>query len=324
MVRPRRSPHFCVIEREAISSRIQCCLPATRRTISPPMSESIRNSSEIIRPSQKAVVPLPAIDRPQTSAPAKRAKIGVLIRFSNSAETLPDVLAALESQTLRPDHILGVDSGSRDGSRTLIEQAGGKVINWTQRYHHSEVLNFGISHLKTDLILVLSSHTVLESPETLAQMVEAMRDQNTACVSLKWDQDPFYSDAIDWTELGMKGLKFGSIYSNSMGMIRRKFWMSQKFDESLPTAEDYAWSLGQIRQGHLCRRLELPFRYSRGGSSRDFEFAQVVFALARKHRLKVTWLGLRATLSALLKALMRGESSAALHRARLKACFRAI
>jgi hypothetical protein len=62
------------------------------------MSESIRNSSEIIRPSQKAVVPLPAIDRPQTSAPAKRAKIGVLIRFSNSAETLPDVLAALEAR----------------------------------------------------------------------------------------------------------------------------------------------------------------------------------------------------------------------------------
>jgi hypothetical protein len=186
------------------------------------------------------------------------------------------------------------------------------------------VLNFGVKHLQTDLVLALSSHTVLEDPETLSRMVEAMRDPRTACVSLKWDQDPFYSDAIDWHELSAKGLKFGSIYSNSMGMFRRGLWERQPFDESLDTSEDYAWAIHQLDLGHICRRLALPFRYRRSGHNRDFEFAQIVFRFAQKHRLKVTWLGLRATFSAWLRAIFKRDAEASLHRARLLAFSRAL
>jgi glycosyltransferase involved in cell wall biosynthesis len=250
--------------------------------------------------------------------------LGILIRFANSATTLPDVLAALQGQTLQPDVILGVDSGSSDGSDKLIRNAGGQVIYWSQRYEHSKVLNFGVKHLQTDLVLALSSHTVLEDPETLSRMVEAMRDPRTACVSLKWDQDPFYSDAIDWHELSAKGLKFGSIYSNSMGMFRRGLWERQPFDESLDTSEDYAWAIHQLDLGHICRRLALPFRYRRSGHNRDFEFAQIVFRLAQKHCLKVTWLGLRATFSAWLRAIFKRDAEASLHGARLLAFSRAL
>lgn len=250
--------------------------------------------------------------------------LGVLIRFSNSADTLPDVLAALQNQTRRPDVILGIDSGSSDGSATLIRDAHGQVIAWSHRYEHSKVLNFGLKHLQTDLVLVLSSHTVLESPDTLARMVEAMRDPRTACVSLKWDSDPFYTDAIDWNELRAKGLKFGSIYSNSMGLFRRSLWEQQPFDETLITSEDYAWAIQHLALGHICRRLALPFRYRRSGYNRDLEFAQIVFHLARKYRLKVTWLGLRATFTAWLKAIFRQEDCAGLHRARLIAFCRAL
>ncbi len=248
-----------------------------------------------------------------------QGRVGVLIRFANSEETLPDVLAALQQQTLRPDVILGVDSGSRDHSRALIEAAGGQVIHWPHRYAHAPVLNFGLHHLPTDFVLVLSSHTVLEDPETLARMVAEMQCPHTACVSLQWDDDPFYTDAITWCELRDKGLKFGSIYSNSMGMIRRSLWVDHAFDESLETAEDYAWAIQQLDLGHHCRRLALPFRYRRSGYNRDFEFAQIVFRLAQKHGLNVTWLGLRSSLIAWLKAVLLRDSGAALHRARLVA-----
>ncbi|MBK8040792.1 MAG: glycosyltransferase family 2 protein [Verrucomicrobiaceae bacterium] len=250
--------------------------------------------------------------------------MGVLIRFSNSAETLPDVLAALQNQTLQPDIILGVDSGSKDGSRALIEAVGGQIIEWPHRYEHAKVLNFGIRNLTTDLVLVISSHTVLEHPETLSRMAESMSDPRTACVSLKWDGDPFYSDAIDWRELSAKGLKFGSIYSNSMGMIRRRLWKSHPFDETLETAEDYAWAIHQLELGFTCRRLALPFHYRRSGHNRDFEFARIVFNLAKKHRLRVTWLGLRSTLTSWLKALFQRDPTEGLHRARLAAFCRVL
>ncbi len=248
-----------------------------------------------------------------------RPSVGVLIRFSNSAETLPEVLAALRRQTLWPDQLLGVDSGSQDLSRQLIEAAGGRVVRWPHAYEHSKVLNFGLRHLETDLVLILSSHTVLDDATTLARMVEAMRDPLTACVSLKWDSDPFYTDSITWQELLAKGLKFGSIYSNSMGMIRRHFWMREAFDESLATAEDYAWAISHLKSGHVCRRLALPFHYQRSGYNRDFDFARMVFQFARKHQLKVAWLGVRATPKSWWKALRHRDSSARLHQARLSA-----
>ncbi len=233
-----------------------------------------------------------------TSLP--RPSLAVLIRFANSATTLPSVLSALKQQTLQPDDILGINSGSQDGSATLLEAAGGRIIDWPHRYEHAKVLNFGLSHLTADLVLILSSHTVLESPDALAHMVEVMRDPSTACVSLKWDKDPYYSDRIDWQELRAKGLKFGSIYSNSMGMIRRRLWQQHPFDETLPTAEDYAWAIHQLRQGHTCQRLALPFHYQRQGHLRDREFADIVFRFARQHRLHVAWLGVRAAVRELI------------------------
>ncbi len=248
--------------------------------------------------------------------------LGILIRFSKSAATLPGVLVALKNQTIQPDVILGVNSGSHDGSSALIQAAGGQVIEWQARYEHSKVLNFGLQHLNTDLVFILSSHTVLESPDTLARMIEAMTDDRTACVSLKWDNDPFYSDRIDWNELQTKGLKFGSIYSNSMGMIRRKLWQQTLFDESLPTAEDYAWCVAQVKQGHVCRRLSAPFRYQRGGSARDGVFAQMTFKLARKYRLKVAWLGVRGSIKSLLLSFLRSSSDAQRHLAQFYAWLR--
>lgn len=234
-----------------------------------------------------------------------RPTLGVVIRFKNSAATLPAVLAALRRQTVQPDLILGVNNQGADNSAELLRRAGAKIIDWTEPYHHSRVLNFALRHCPTDLVLVLSSHTVLQSPDALENLVAAMADPRTACASGKWDADPFYSDAIDWQELQTKGLKFGSIYSNSMGILRRSLWHQLPFDESLPTMEDGAWALEQVKRGCLCRRLGFAFDYQRGGKPRDYIFAVMTFQLAARHELPVTWLGVTATLRELFRTLAR-------------------
>ena len=251
-----------------------------------------------------------------------RPTIGVLIRFKNSAATLPRVLQRLQAQTIQPLFILGVDTGSTDDSARLITQAGGRVIAWSQPYHHARVLNFGLKHLHTELVLVLSSHTTLDDDDGVERMLATFTDPRVACVSAKWDDDPFYSDAITWDELRAKGLKFGSIYSNSMGMIRRKAWTTAPFDETLITAEDYDWAIGQLQRGHICKRLHLGFGYERSGHDRTFEFAQLVFLFSRRYKLHVTWLGVICSLQQMLAAIfMRRPDShpPALHYERLKA-----
>ncbi|MEI7730732.1 MAG: glycosyltransferase [Verrucomicrobiota bacterium] len=236
---------------------------------------------------------------------ASRPTLGVIIRFKNSARTLPDVLAALRRQTVQPDLIVGVDNQSTDHSVALMKSAGAQVFNWTEPYKHPRVLNFAVRHCPTDLVLILSSHTVLNSPDAISQLVGTMSDPQTACASARWDDDPFYSDAITWSELKSKGLKFGSIYSNSMGIFRRRLWESVPFDESVPTMEDSAWTLEQLKRGHTCQRLKFDFSYQRSGNARYFIFAVVTFHLAHQHHLKVCWLGPKATCCMLGKHLLR-------------------
>ena len=260
-------------------------------------------------------------------ASSAQPTFGVVIRFKNSAATLPGVLEALRRQTVQPDIIVGVNNQSADGSVAMMRTAGAKIIDWNEPYSHPRVLNHGIRNCPTDLVLVLSSHTVLRSADAIARLLGALEDPRTACVSGRWDDDPFYSDAISWQELLAKGLKFGSIYSNSFGMLRRERWEEMPFDEALPTMEDYAWALEQVRHGHVCRRVNFEFSYQRGGRSRYFLFAAVTFRLAARYSLPVAWLGPRGTARELvLSAATRSrngeqgttiESRSRVHRQRL-------
>lgn len=231
--------------------------------------------------------------------------LGALIRFKNSAATLPDVIAALQGQTLRPEFILGIDSGSTDSSAALLAAAGAKILPWSEPYHHSKTLNFGLAHCPTERVLVLSSHTVLQSRHAIAKLNAALDDPRTACASGKWDTDPFYSDAITWDELRAKGLQLGSIYSNSFGLLRRSRWEEQPFDESLPTMEDYAWALAQVRRGYTCRRVNFRFRSARQAQPRDFIFTACAFRLAAQHGLRVRWLGRKESFLEVLRRLVR-------------------
>jgi len=245
-----------------------------------------------------------------------------VIRFKNSAKTLPAVLAALKAQTSQPDLIIGVDTGSTDGSPELLRAAGAEVIRWDAPYHHAKVLNFGLARCPAELVLVLSSHTVLEDADTVARMLAVMQRPEAACVSGKWTDQDSWSDAIDWDELRATCLRFCSIYSNSFGMLRRALWETTPFDERLVTMEDYAWALEQARRGYVCHRLTFAFSYQRAARHRYYALAAVTFALARRHRLRVGWLGVNATLRALCRELMQAHpclDTVRLHRDRFLA-----
>jgi glycosyltransferase involved in cell wall biosynthesis len=233
------------------------------------------------------------------------ANLAIIIRFKNSAATLPGVLLALRAQTLQHARIIGIDTGSSDGSAEILISEGAQVVRWEKPYHHSKVLNFGMKHCTEEFVLVLSSHTVLSDPSTISAMLVAMADPNTACVSGKWSPSDAWSDAITSEELKRVGLRFCSIYSNSFGMIRRELWMQCPFDESLSTMEDYAWALAQLDRGYTCRRLSFPFQYQRSASPREFAFAATTFHLAHRYGFAVKWLGVRRTIGALTSGMLR-------------------
>jgi glycosyltransferase involved in cell wall biosynthesis len=219
----------------------------------------------------------------------------VLIRFSNSSVTLPAVLASLKSQTFQPDTILGIDNNSRDGSRDLMHTFGAEILDWPSRYHHSKVLNHGLSYCKTDTVLVLSSHSRLADPLTLEALVHALRDPDTVAASLPYpgDSPGPVPDKVVWRDLVRHGLPFGSIYTNSCGLLRRSAWLEHPFNENVRIAEDYVWALWHVSRGGNVDRVRLPYEYLRRGRTRYFTCVRHVCALASTYGLNFTEASLR-------------------------------
>lgn len=214
-------------------------------------------------------------------------RVAVLIRFADSAATLPGVLRALERQTRRPDRILGISNRSTDGSGELVRAAGGVVLDWPHPYQPAKVLNFGLAECATDLVCVLSSHTTLVSPDALERLVAAVCEAGTACASAGWHlTQP--AERVTWSDLEQRGLPYSSIYSNSCGILRHECWRNRPFLAAAGIVEDYEWALAQLRRGHRCQRLRLDFRYERPGPIRYFSFARHLAALAHCQGLRFT------------------------------------
>lgn len=240
-------------------------------------------------------------------------KITALIRYKNSAETLPEVLKAIHAQTRVPESILGIDTGSTDGSSDLLREAGADIVEWDHPYHASKVLNFGISSCETPLIFCLSSHTVMHDPETVQRLAGELKDHAVCAASVKWDQDPYYTDKITWSELVEKGIKFGSIYTNSLGLFRRSLWEDYPFADAMTGIEDYDWALHQLKSGHSVARIAADFSYKRNGHNREMDFAARAFHLANQYGLDLKWLGVGGALRGLVQHLpgrLRGDETA--------------
>jgi hypothetical protein len=214
------------------------------------------------------------------------------MRFRDSAATLPVVLDALFAQSRKPDLLIGVDNESRDGSRALLAARGAVFVDWHRPYHVSRVLNAGIAACPTDLVLVLSSHTRLPQPDTLARYEEALADPAVAAASHWSPACRRYRDRVTWSEIRAKGMTRGSIYSNSSGCLRRSCWQESPFDERIDwCAEDYEWILRQLRRGRACRLLAIERGYLRPRTPPFIHLrtARMVHAIARRHGLRTAF-----------------------------------
>lgn len=241
------------------------------------------------------------------------ATISILVRFRNDAETLPAVLAALRNQTRKPDEIIGVDTGSRDGSDEFVRSTGGKVVAWEHRYEPAPVLNAGLAACAGELVLICSSHTVLSDPETVADLADCFEDPAVNAASLAWDGRPDPGDEVDGDTLRRTGLRFGSLYSNSMGMLRRSAWQRRPFVAGWPRAgEDYRWVVEELLDGGVVRRLQRPFGWLRGAKpwGETYRVACLVFSVASRTQLPLHWKGVRGSRRALSRALGRVLRSA--------------
>jgi len=76
-----------------------------------------------------ALFKMPALPRPTPDAPPTLDGVTVIIPARNEAKSLPILLAALDSQTIRPDEVVVVDDHSSDATAAIASVAGAHVLS---------------------------------------------------------------------------------------------------------------------------------------------------------------------------------------------------
>ncbi len=111
-------------------------------------------------------------------------KTSVVIPTFNGGAEIGPLLAALRAQQPRPpDEILAIDSGSRDNTCELVRNAGGRVIEWKERFNHGLTRDAGIAASTGEIVLLTVQDAVPLNTDWLARIVAHFEDAKVGGVS---------------------------------------------------------------------------------------------------------------------------------------------
>lgn len=180
----------------------------------------------------------------------------VVIRALNEERHIGRLLAGLSHQTVQPDEIILVDSGSTDATVDIAEHYGCTIVRIPkEQFSFGRALNWGCEAAKGDLLFFLSAHVYpvydtyiehmlgpFERPETAVVYGRQVGDGRTkyseSRVMLKW----FPEESI-WDQ----GHPFSN---NANAAVRREVWSELRYDEDLTGLEDLEFADRAIGKGH--------------------------------------------------------------------------
>jgi rhamnosyltransferase len=180
----------------------------------------------------------------------------VVIRALNEERHIGRLLAGLSHQTVQPDEIILVDSGSTDSTVDIAEHYGCVVVRIPkEQFSFGRALNWGCEAATGEVLFMLSAHVYpvydtyiqhmlgpFERPETAVVYGRQVGDGRTkyseSRVMLKW----FPEESI-WDQ----GHPFSN---NANAAVRRDVWAELRYDEELTGLEDLEFADRAIGKGH--------------------------------------------------------------------------
>lgn len=171
--------------------------------------------------------------------PMSLPSCSVLIRTFNSERTLPETLASLRAHSVMPSEWVFVDSGSTDGTLGQIPN-GATLHHYTGReFNYSSSLNQGLERVRSEFVLIISSHTTLENPDAVAYALELLRAEPAfgAAYFLAGECGELRHERI--TRATFDG--FNGIW-NTCALVRMSLWRTRPFRAEVFIAEDQEWS----------------------------------------------------------------------------------
>ena len=197
-------------------------------------------------------------------------RVSAIIPTLNGAATLPALLASLRREVVAGRglfEIVAIDSGSQDGTRGLLEEAGARVLELGGTpFGHGSARNRAAAAASGNVLLFLTQDVEPIGDAWLPPLLEALKDPAVAGVFGRQvprgaSPEESFLARVNYAgrqrRLTRDDLRtaFGpgtTLFSNAFGAMRRAVWEAIPFPD-IVMSEDQAWALAVLEAGHEIR-----------------------------------------------------------------------
>lgn len=182
--------------------------------------------------------------------------IALVVRALNEGAHIGRLLDAAQSQTVPPDRIILVDSGSTDDTVKIAQAHGAEVVRISPAdFSFGRALNLGGKHASEDLLVFASAHVYPIDDRWLERLVAPFDDQDVALTYGGQTGD----ERTQFSEFQVMRRWFPDVSdpdqrhpfcNNANCAVRRIVWEELPYDEELTGLEDLDWANRARVRGH--------------------------------------------------------------------------
>ena len=193
--------------------------------------------------------------RPLSARSGSAPSISIVVRCLNEERGIGRLLSGIAAQTVQPDQIVIVDSGSTDATLDVARRYPTEVhhIDPTE-FSFGRSLNRGIAAAHGDLAVFASAHVYPVYDTWLEHLTKPFRDPDVGLAYGRQVGGPTtpYSEGqimATWFPADSNLRQDHPFSNNANAAIRRSEWEVAPFDEELTGLEDLDWATKIIERG---------------------------------------------------------------------------
>ncbi len=183
--------------------------------------------------------------------------VALVIRCFNEEAHIGRLLTGVSRQTVVPDEIVVVDSGSTDATLAITAAFPVTIVQIApDDFSFGRALNVGLAAASCDLAVLASAHVYPLYDTWLAKLLDPFDDPAVALSYGRQRIPPggrFSEQRLleQWFPATSVARQRHPFCNNANAAIRRSVWAHQPYDEHLTGLEDLDWAKRAIASGHV-------------------------------------------------------------------------
>lgn len=175
--------------------------------------------------------------------------VSIVIRCKDEGENIGKTLDMLFNQIIDvPFEIVAVDSGSTDDTLEIVRRYTVKILTMpSSEFSYGHSLNYGIKNSFGEIICCLSAHCIPLNEKWLYELIKPILEGKAHAtfgrqLPIK-GINPFEEVSLYRHFSEDEGGKGRVPFSNANCAFLKEMWVERRFDEEMPSWEDYLWYL---------------------------------------------------------------------------------